>query len=236
MHLTEDEVLIAHQQNIYLVDNMLKKNKISLEDVEDIVAGMLHFHDQHSGQLIKASASTCRFFDMSEEALLALPAQDYFARFFDPQTVATEHPKLFEFYARSDANATIGIFERVRRNEKSDYQWFLDIGKISQSLQASVMVTYDVKSMESHAVRLSKLLDQNQFLRKHYQQFSTLTERERNIVQRVARGERRRDIADALSITVYTLDTHRRNIRAKLETCLVADWIKYADAFGLLEE
>ncbi len=44
----------------------------------------------------------------------------------------------------------------------------------------------------------------------------TLSEREREVLQQVLRGRQNRDIAEALSISVKTIEFHRANIRQKL--------------------
>jgi len=55
-----------------------------------------------------------------------------------------------------------------------------------------------------------------------------LTEREREILQLVAEGMTNHEIADKLCISASTVDTHRKNIMAKLDIHSVAGLVKYA--------
>lgn len=48
------------------------------------------------------------------------------------------------------------------------------------------------------------------------QRLETLSEREREVLQQVLRGRQNREIAEALSISVKTIEFHRANIRQKL--------------------
>ncbi|WP_457574315.1 response regulator [Desulfolithobacter sp.] len=55
-----------------------------------------------------------------------------------------------------------------------------------------------------------------------------LTEREREILQLVAEGMTNQEIASKLCISTSTVDTHRKNIMAKLDIHSVAGLVKYA--------
>ncbi len=61
-----------------------------------------------------------------------------------------------------------------------------------------------------------------------------LTEREIQVVRLVAEGLSSREIADRLSISVKTVDTHRANIMEKVNVRNVAELIKYAIRHGLV--
>jgi DNA-binding CsgD family transcriptional regulator len=51
-----------------------------------------------------------------------------------------------------------------------------------------------------------------------------LSERELEVLERVAKGLSRNKIAESMSISVLTYDQHRKNIRAKLQLKSKADW------------
>jgi len=63
--------------------------------------------------------------------------------------------------------------------------------------------------------------------------FEPLTAREKEVLQLLAEGRRTRDIAYLLSISVKTVQTHRRNIMEKLDIHNLADLIRYAVSKGL---
>lgn len=60
-----------------------------------------------------------------------------------------------------------------------------------------------------------------------------LSSREREIVQLVAEGRSSREIAEALHLSIKTVETHRRNVMARLNLHSVADLVKYAVRHGL---
>lgn len=63
--------------------------------------------------------------------------------------------------------------------------------------------------------------------------FSTLTPREREVLQSLAEGHTSRQIAQELDLAVRTVETHRRDIMRKLDIHSVAQLTKYAIREGL---
>ncbi|MFN3241617.1 MAG: response regulator [Planctomycetota bacterium] len=61
----------------------------------------------------------------------------------------------------------------------------------------------------------------------------TLTNKEREVLQLVAEGKSTKEIAQALSITVKTVETHRHNIMNRLDIRSIAQLTKYAIRQGL---
>lgn len=62
---------------------------------------------------------------------------------------------------------------------------------------------------------------------------ASLTPREREVLQLIAEGKNRTEIASQLHISAKTADTHRRNLMVKLKAHSVADLIRYAIQQGL---
>jgi len=58
--------------------------------------------------------------------------------------------------------------------------------------------------------------------------FNKISKKEREILQLVAEGEKTRDIAEKLGVSIKTVETHRRNIMKKLNIFSVAGLTKYA--------
>jgi len=63
--------------------------------------------------------------------------------------------------------------------------------------------------------------------------FSVLTQREREVLQLLSEGMTTKEIAFHLSVSVKTIETHRRNIMEKLNIYNISDLVKYAIREGL---
>jgi DNA-binding NarL/FixJ family response regulator len=64
--------------------------------------------------------------------------------------------------------------------------------------------------------------------------FELLTEREREILQLIAEGNSNKEVAARLFLSVYTVETHRKNILEKLQLHGPADLILYAVRRGMV--
>lgn len=60
-----------------------------------------------------------------------------------------------------------------------------------------------------------------------------LSERELQVFMMLVDGQRNKEIATLLFISIKTVDTHRNNILKKLEISSTADLVKFAIARGL---
>ncbi|MCP4024003.1 MAG: response regulator transcription factor [Desulfobacteraceae bacterium] len=64
--------------------------------------------------------------------------------------------------------------------------------------------------------------------------FNEISRKEREILQLIAEGEKTRDIAGKLNISIKTVETHRRNIMKKLNIFSVAGSTKFAIKEGII--
>ncbi len=75
------------------------------------------------------------------------------------------------------------------------------------------------------------LIQQNQENESYRDEFIEkmhLTKREVEVVKLVAQGKAAQEIADELFLSLHTVDTHRRNILAKLKLKNIADLVRFA--------
>jgi DNA-binding NarL/FixJ family response regulator len=64
---------------------------------------------------------------------------------------------------------------------------------------------------------------------------SRLTPRERELVQLLAEGKSNKEAADALGISLNTVETHRKNVMSKLRLRSTSDLVRYAIRNKLIE-
>jgi DNA-binding NarL/FixJ family response regulator len=65
-------------------------------------------------------------------------------------------------------------------------------------------------------------------------QFNKISKKEREILLLIAEGEKTRDIAQKLGVSIKTVETHRRNIMKKLSIFNVAGLTKFAIKEGII--
>ena len=64
--------------------------------------------------------------------------------------------------------------------------------------------------------------------------FNKISMKEREVLQLMAEGEKTRDIAEKLNVSIKTVETHRRNIMKKLNIFSVAGLTKFAIKEGII--
>jgi DNA-binding NarL/FixJ family response regulator len=65
--------------------------------------------------------------------------------------------------------------------------------------------------------------------------YDLLTPREKEILHLLLEGKTNKDIAAALALSLYTVETHRRNLQSKLNIHSFPELILYAARKGIME-
>jgi DNA-binding CsgD family transcriptional regulator len=140
---------------------------------------------------------------------------------------------------RNKEQECITLFQQVRIIGPADWTWHLtsvkillrdDAGKPVLTIGISIPV-----DPEHHITnKVSRLLEENNFLRKNLHQFGKLSKREKQILKLMALGKSSAEIAADLFISTTTAETHRRNIRQKLNAETGYELSQYALAFDLI--
>lgn len=88
--------------------------------------------------------------------------------------------------------------------------------------------------IKKYETLLGKKSNLQKFINKYEGEFSTLTDREVEILTLIAKGINKPAIAEQLNISRLAVQKRRSSIQSKLEIENQADYIKYALAFGLI--
>ncbi|HEY1055803.1 MAG TPA: helix-turn-helix transcriptional regulator [Emticicia sp.] len=163
---------------------------------------------------------------------------EYHAKFFNPEDNKDYLPKIISLMS-NNTDETISFFQQVRYLNSPDWKWHISAIRILLRDHAGkplLTITTAVNIDPSHHItaKVSRLLEENNFLRKHYHQFSSLGKREAEILKLMALGKTSAEISEELFISTATVDTHRRNIKRKLEVNSSYELSLYARAFDLI--
>jgi len=101
-----------------------------------------------------------------------------------------------------------------------------DGNSIIKVKRASQDITKTIKSFKD-------LIDENDFIKKNIDSYSSLTKRENEVLALYATGQSYKEISELLFISVFTVKTHWRNIKKKLKINSFNDVIKYTKSFDL---
>ena len=98
----------------------------------------------------------------------------------------------------------------------------------------TIALAFPIDPLHHVTSKVARLLEENNFLRKNYNRYSRLSEREREILKHISLGKSASESADELFISVSTVETHRRNLKKKLGTSSFFELTQYARAFDLI--
>ncbi|UOQ52620.1 response regulator transcription factor [Hymenobacter cellulosivorans] len=164
---------------------------------------------------------------------------EYHSRFFNQQESAEYVPKIMALLEQNDLNQIVTFFQQVRTTQSPDWSWYMSSIRIllrgDDGLPLlGLCFACPIDPTSSVSIKATRLLEENNFLRKNHSKFGQLTKRECEVLRYLALGRSAPEISQTLFISVQTAETHRRNIKQKLNLESGYDLVQYAQAFDLI--
>ncbi|MFD0976898.1 response regulator transcription factor [Salinimicrobium gaetbulicola] len=163
----------------------------------------------------------------------------YHERFFNNEDMEGFMVKLHKLLESRDPDETFTFFQQVKFRDRDEWVWHISSIRIFHQAPDGrpthlVTVAFPVDQMKHIPNKAERLLAENQFFRENLQKFISLGSRAKEVLRLVALGKSSAEIAEELHITVDTVNTHRKNIKKKLEINTTYEFTEYAHAFDLI--
>lgn len=170
--------------------------------------------------------------------LVDMSLEKYLEKFFNPEDVKNYVPKIMALVEKN-TDDNISFFQQVRISENHDWTWHMSSVKILMrnddgSPLLLITMSYSIDPLSHVTPKVSRMLEENTFLRENHKAYSSLTKREVEILRMMALGENSMDMSEKLNISEKTVTTHRKNIRSKLKIQSNYDITRFAHAFDLI--
>lgn len=220
-------------------DKEIRRKINEIAAVADELPGVVIIHNLRNQMAVEyISPRGERELGVSLEEIKQL-GNEYNYRFFNPEDAKDYVPKVTEMVQRNTDDEILSFFQQVRTAEGHPWTWHLSTTKIFMRDEEGaplLTITMAVPIDPLHHVtsKVSRLLEENNCLRKNYHKFSRLSTRECEVLKLFSLGKRAAETADELCISVSTVETHRRNIKKKLGTHSNFELIQYARAFDII--
>lgn len=220
------------------LNQRITKQIDEIKAVADRFPGVTLIHSLPDWKVEYMSEKGLTLLDLTLEEVCGMTAMQYYERFFNMDDWHNYAPKMREFMEQNKDHS-ISHFQQVRLAGDTDWTWHLSITRIllrgdDELPLLTITTSYPVEVIMHVTTKVERLLNENTFLRKNYDHFAKLTKRERDILRLQVLGHSSPEIADQLFISVATVDTHRRNIKRKLNVNSSFDLAEYARAFDLV--
>lgn len=205
----------------------------------DSLPGVTIIHDIRDFTVVWMSKTGLEQIGATLEEVRSMTNEQYHARFFNEDDSKDYVPKLIQLLAKNDMGSTCTYFQQVRFKENDDWLWHITSTRIlAQDDKGEPLLTISTSSsindMHQMTSKAERILSENKFLKRNYLAFAKLGSREKEVLKLMALGKSTNEIAEQLFISPATVDTHRKNIRQKLNITNSYDLTVFAQAFDLI--
>jgi DNA-binding CsgD family transcriptional regulator len=218
-----------------IIDNSLNE----IIPIAEKLPGVVIIHDLRDWSVLYMCGKGLKELNISLEEVTKLSMQEYHARFFNEEDFKDYAPKIFTLMENNNTNDAITFFQQVRVSDDKDWTWHMSSMKIlahdtEGKPLLSITMAFPIDSMHRMTAKASRLLKENNFLRKNFHIYSKLGKRELEVLRLLALGKSANEISETLYLSIHTIETHRKNIRQKLGANSHYDLSEYARAFDLI--
>jgi DNA-binding CsgD family transcriptional regulator len=232
-HLTEKELLIENQRQLFQMNTLIHNDVLSLNDLEELIPGWFHLNSLSDFSLMGVGKKLCEYFHVDESTVYE-QGFEFLRNVTCPETQKTAIPTLSNLVLQDDETEVVGFFQRLKRNQESEYEVFYTTSKLLKKAGSIISVTNRLKELNELYPKIEKIFEDNIILKKYYTRFASLSKREKEIFKLIAEGYSSKEISENLFISILTVNKHRQNIIRKLEVGRIAEITRIARAFDLI--
>ena len=98
----------------------------------------------------------------------------------------------------------------------------------------SITTANPIDELISITYKIERLLEEKEMMRNQLPRYVLLTKREKEIIKLLVSGKKSNEIAEALFISVATVEQHRKNIKNKIDIKNLPEMVRFAQAFDML--
>lgn len=215
------------------------ENKISaIAAVADQLPSITVIHELPDFIIRYISPRGLELLGRRREDIVGMSGQEYFERFLNIDDVNEYVPKIQQMLERN-TDISVSYFQQVRTSREREWDWYHSVTRVlcrddyNRPLLA-ISNAFPIDPDHHVTAKVARLLEENSFLRNHHHLFAKLGKRERDVLRLLALGKSSAEIAKELSISVSTVETHRKNIKRKLNAGSSFHLAQYARAFDLI--
>ncbi len=227
----------------------MKRPSISIEKrIADKIEEIKSYENDIPGVIIVMNIQTLSVVYMSERGreILEVTLDElqeigpkYSDRFFNKEEADDYTPYLLDLLHKNDTDKIVSYFQQVRPTPEHPWSWYFNgvkiIMKDDNDSPLLVMINaIPIDHLHYMTIKVQRLLDENNYLRKNSKLMNSLTKREIEVLTMVANGSSSDEISNKLFLSKETVATHRKNIKRKLGFKTNYDFISFAQAFDLI--
>jgi DNA-binding CsgD family transcriptional regulator len=209
-----------------------------IDAISHLIPSVIIVHDVPDFNVLYISKTGLKLLNQKWSEIKGMSGQEYFKRYFNEEEAKDYAPKVLTMLQKNTEEIA-SFFQQVRTSSVREWDWYMSMTKIfvrDHNNQPIACITTSMQIDPSHyfTSKAVRLLEENDFLKKHYDDFAKLSAREKNVLKLLALGKSAIEIGTALSISSKTVETHRKKVKQKLRAKNSYDLSQYARAFDLI--
>jgi len=227
---TETESFHYNQLQVQQLQNLYVADRNRFLEVIDFFPLMVSSNDVDGWSFRMVNQSFAEYFERDKQFLLEVD-NAYSTKLVHPESLAYISQFLKNHPYESSKSQVITYYQNARKSRDQEYAWFLTYKKfLDKDHYFSLYHTLTELGRTGRILR--DFLGEVPVSITNYLRYQSLTNREKEVLNHVARGTTNQEIAEKLVISKDTIRSHRNSIWKKLGIKRVQDCLIYDMFFG----
>jgi len=236
--LNRHEIKDISSQQLFTLERKINKNEFSIEAVGNYLPGNILVTDLNQLSTEYMNSNGCNILGHNVEELQEL-GPEYYQRFFVPEEIGLVISTYQHMQQQQDVSGIYNFAHRVKAVSDAGYKWYFASAKLMYSPGHAVadkmlLIVNEVNSLGNIAKKINSVLEESDWMKQHFKKFCRLSKREKEIIGLLVSGKNSSQISEIFNLSRLTVNTHRRNIKQKLEIKTFSELYKFAVVFDLL--
>ncbi|MCL6265961.1 response regulator transcription factor [Flagellimonas myxillae] len=219
-------------KQLYRVSDLIAKGQIDLDDLANLIPGILHINSRKDLAIEYISQEGCDLIRYSKEELQEMGAE-VLRKHQSEHALTVIYPKILSEFRKGDSGLVIPFFQDWRHQPEDKPFYLFTASKILNKDQL-ISITLFPKNIEQLCRKVNKVFGVNETLDRYFPCYQQLTKREKQILTLLGKELSRKQISQHLFIDTKTVKKHCENIFRKLGTNKRTEIERIALAFTTL--
>ena len=179
--MNDSELINLQNSNLYQLDNLLKNNKTSLNDLSDQLPGWIHLNRLDDLSLAWVSGSMENDLEIKSQEL-ANAGAEFLLQIIHPSITNQVTPAILNYNSKQDNSHTLGFIQKIRRNLHEPYLPYYTVIKLTKKLDYLICQSLPINNIENLVQKTASHLGYNNYHHQYLKRFQSLTKREKEIL------------------------------------------------------
>lgn len=222
-----------------MCEDSLKSKIKNVKSFSEIIPGIIIIRELKNFQPIFVSENGLKLLHTKLEDIQS-ELDKFQNSFFHNEDIYDYKNKLDTLEKENDDNRSqFTFFQQLRLAHEDDWIWHVCSSEIfhrdaNNVATHIITIANSINHLKHLPNKVNRLVAENLFFKQNFEKYAKLGKREREVLRLVALGRSSPEISEELFISVDTVNTHRKNIKEKLNINSNYGFSQYANAFDLI--